>query len=314
MVSVIHNLNSAAEVGAGLAWAVVWQSTSIIGVAALVAALFLRRAAPAVRFWLWQILAIKLLIMPFWTYALPIPEATLPESMRPLMFETSYTQMNSGETPPPSIMAGSHATQPAAIAKEPTRQAPLPQLTWPGALLAAWILVVALQMTRLFLQRMRLARLLQNTSPGDGALAAFVGETASEMGLSCAPRVVLTNVDCSPFVCGLFHPLLVLPRSLPDRLTALQLRHVAAHELAHIRRHDLLWGWFSEFARIICFFNPAVHWLCYRLRLERELACDEIAMAATGRNPAEYAATLVQVATHASQPALFCASSGERTM
>ena len=42
------------------------------GVATLIAWL-LRRSSPVVRYWLWQIVAIKLLLMPFWTFAIPLP-------------------------------------------------------------------------------------------------------------------------------------------------------------------------------------------------------------------------------------------------
>jgi hypothetical protein len=55
-----------------LTWAVVWQSTLLVVLAALVTFL-LRRSAPAARVWVWQIVAIKLLLMPFWTHAVILP-------------------------------------------------------------------------------------------------------------------------------------------------------------------------------------------------------------------------------------------------
>ena len=74
------------------------------------------------------------------------------------------------------------------------------------------------------------------------------------------------------------------------------------HELAHIKRRDLVWGWPVEIARIVYFFHPLVYWVAYQLRLERELACDQLAMAGSGHPPADYAQTLVQVVSHASEP------------
>ena len=53
-------------------WAVVWQFALLVAVATLIAWL-LRRSSPVVRYWLWQIVAIKLLLMPFWTFAIPLP-------------------------------------------------------------------------------------------------------------------------------------------------------------------------------------------------------------------------------------------------
>jgi beta-lactamase regulating signal transducer with metallopeptidase domain len=68
-----------------------------------------------------------------------------------------------------------------------------------------------------------------------------------------------------------------------------------AHELAHIKRRDLVWGWIPEVARMVYFFHPVAHWTAARIRLERELACDQVAMHQSGRGPAEYAQTLVRV-------------------
>ena len=47
------------------------------------------------------------------------------------------------------------------------------------------------------------------------------------------------------------------------------------------------------------FFHPVAHWACARIRLERELACDQLAMALSGGNAADYALVLVQVVSHA---------------
>ncbi len=72
MTDTILHLNQWAAIWAELMWAVLWQSTLLIVVVALIARL-LRRASPVVRYWLWQIVAIKLLLMPFWTLAIPMP-------------------------------------------------------------------------------------------------------------------------------------------------------------------------------------------------------------------------------------------------
>ena len=58
-------------------------------------------------------------------------------------------------------------------------------------------------------------------------------------------------------------------------------------------------GWI---ARIVYFFHPVAHGMAYRLRLERELACDQIALMHTGRDARAYAETLVQVVSRQSEP------------
>ena len=87
------------------------------------------------------------------------------------------------------------------------------------------------------------------------------------------------------------------------RLDQARRRQVVLHELAHIKRRDLAWGWPVEIARIVYFFHPLVYWVAYQLGLERELACDQLAMARSGHPPADYAQTLVQVISHTSESA-----------
>ena len=131
----------------------------------------------------------------------------------------------------------------------------------------------------------------------------LVGDAAKELGVRARLRAVLTNVDCSPFVCGMYRPVLVLPHSLTKSLHKTQLRQVLLHELAHVKRRDLLWSWLPEITRIFYFFHPVVYYVNYRIRLERELSCDQLAMARSGASAADYADTLVKVVTHSSEPA-----------
>jgi beta-lactamase regulating signal transducer with metallopeptidase domain len=114
--------------------------------------------------------------------------------------------------------------------------------------------------------------------------------------------VVITELECSPFVCADGGGTLVVPGELSRTLDVGDLEQIAAHELAHLKRNDLLWGWIPELARIAYFFHPVAHWAARQIRLERELACDQLAMLDSGRSAAEYAATLVRVLSTAASP------------
>ncbi len=75
----------------------------------------------------------------------------------------------------------------------------------------------------------------------------------------------------SPFVFGLFRPRIYLP----FRMDKTALRHVVAHESAHIRRHDHWWKPLGFLLLTIHWFNPLM-WLGYILLCrDIELACDE---------------------------------------
>lgn len=308
MPHAIISLNALAPAVLDRALAVAWQWALVVLVVAIPAQWFLRKQGPALRYWVWQIVLLKLFLMPLWTYAIPVawlpapPRLPAEDPVSPILIPEMSPRrpieiVEPGDAPPPATLSAETAPpQPSAP--------PSPRLSASAWLLVGWGAVVALQIARLVAQRARLARLLREALPAGASLAREVAGAAASVGLTSPPRVLTTERNVSPFVCGLFEPRLVLPGELANSLSPDQLRQVLVHELAHLKRHDLAWGWVPELAKRLWWFHPVVHWVAYRLRLERELACDQLAMAHSGNNAADYAATLVQVVTHASQPPL----------
>jgi bla regulator protein blaR1 len=304
MPTMILTLDGWAEGWLKVMGAVLWQSTLLVALAAAVA-WCMRRSSPVVRYWLWQIVAIKLLLMPFWTLAIPLPG--WPES-RPLGQATAFQPTEDADNRPERLMRPQPLPFEQGPGKEGTArvasvdETPVP-VTWQAWLLAVWFAIVLWQFARIVGQRMRLARLLGQAVPASGELAGLVAELAGHIGLRRVPGAVSVAGECPLFVCGLWRPRLVFPSQLLASLDSAKRRQVILHELAHVKRHDLVWGWPVEIARIIYFFHPLVYWVAYQLRLEQELACDQLAMARSGHSAADYAQTLVQVASHAFGPA-----------
>jgi len=282
--------------------ALVWQSTLLVALAALVAWL-LRGSSPVVRYWLWQIVAVKLLLMPFWTFYVPLPTWAMSTPVE----QSATSQPAAGPVEDSDRLV---FRNPSGLAEGAGGEAtshtwsfwePFAAVTWQAWLLGAWFAVVLWQFARLLGQRLRLARLLNQGDGVDEDLAGLVAQLAGELGLRRVPAVVSVAADCPLFVCGLWRSRLVVPSRLMASLDGSARRQVILHELAHVKRHDLPWGWPVEIARIVYFFHPLVYWVAYHIRLERELACDQLAMAHSGHPPADYAQTLVQVVSHASE-------------
>ncbi|MGD9721847.1 MAG: M56 family metallopeptidase [Pirellulales bacterium] len=314
MIDLVDSLNAWSSAWTALALTVAWQWTLVVGAIAVVAAL-LRGASPAVRYWLWQIATIKLLLMPLWTTSLALPaglvgawslsaNAGLPAQAAPAAVAMDDQQMTGGPARPgdAGVAAGPNlaATKPPAT---PLRAEFAARLSWSSWLLLAWAAIVALQIARLIGQQRRLAALLRDCRPAAPETMRLAGDAAGTLGLRNCPAIAVTRERCSPFAGGLVRPVIVLPESLLTELSRDELRQVLLHELAHVKRRDLAWGWTAQAARVFYFFHPAVHWVAWRLRLERELACDHVAMAGAGRSPAQYAETLVHIVSRISQPA-----------
>ena len=79
-----------------------------------------------------------------------------------------------------------------------------------------------------------------------------------------------------------------------------QLEAVLAHELAHVRRADYLWNLIQTMAETLLFFHPAVWWLGRRLREQRELCCDDVAVQSCA-DPLVYATALLRLEERRSQ-------------
>jgi len=85
-----------------------------------------------------------------------------------------------------------------------------------------------------------------------------------------------------PMVMGYFKPVIFLPLGMISALPPEQIEAILMHELAHIRRNDFIANLLQCFLEILFFFNPALLWLSWLIRKERENCCDDLAVSATG--------------------------------
>ena len=93
---------------------------------------------------------------------------------------------------------------------------------------------------------------------------------------------------------GFIRPVVLIPASWLTQLTPQMIEAIIAHELAHIRRWDLWVNLVQRLIETLLFYHPAVWWLSSRIRLEREMCCDEIAAGCSDR--VLYARSLESVA------------------
>ena len=118
-------------------------------------------------------------------------------------------------------------------------------------------------------------------------------QIARQMGLTTA-RVFFSEYIREAAVVGFWRPVVLLPASWLTALPTDVLEAVIAHELAHIRRHDVWVNLLQRIAETLFFYHPAVWWLSNRIRFEREMCCDELAVEATGER-GNYVIALEQV-------------------
>jgi D-alanyl-D-alanine endopeptidase (penicillin-binding protein 7) len=95
-------------------------------------------------------------------------------------------------------------------------------------------------------------------------------------------------------VLGCGTPIIAVAPALIERLSADELDYVIIHEWAHVQRRDDIATLLHLAIHVVAGWHPAVWWIERRLHVEREVACDETAVAIAG-SAKSYANCLVKL-------------------
>ena len=272
---------------------------AVLGTALILAAALLRRVLggrliPEARLALWFVCLIRLLAPVF------------PESGLSLWGLLPRTEAASTPAPVPVGGAGNLPTvnapapgtvNPGLVPVEPAGFA----FPWEAVALSVWIgvgLVLAARYALAFARTRRAVRCAAPLERDDPRYALLP---------RCA-RIREGAMDGAPLTFGAARPTVVLSPGL----SGAALDCVLAHEGVHARRRDNLWHYAMAAALVVYWWNPAVWLMARLLRRDIELACDRAAVRKLGpEKRAEYAETLVALATAGAEPA-FCQTFGRK--
>jgi beta-lactamase regulating signal transducer with metallopeptidase domain len=286
----------------GLGWLAALAFISLKGAAAVAAAalmsLALRRARASVRHTLWCVALCGLLLMPLLSYAvsgwqlalLPAETFATPAPAGPRELSPSPVAVATGGGAPvdSSFEAGTRAG---------ARESSAP--VWPSALLLLWLAGAAAVTLRLFVGlacARRLAR--QSVALRGEPWESLTATLSARLGLARAVPVLLSESAVVPFTCGLFSPVLILPRGA-EGWTHERRVAVLLHELAHVRRRDVLTQALAQLVCAVHWLNPLAWYAARQLRKEQEWACDE-RVVESGVAARDYARHLLDIARDAS--------------
>ncbi|MFC1766201.1 M56 family metallopeptidase [Planctomycetota bacterium] len=100
----------------------------------------------------------------------------------------------------------------------------------------------------------------------------------SQIGTRTLLAVIPTDKVSGPALFGFVRPRLLLPKDMLVEMKPDELRYIFLHELAHLKRHDIAIGYIVSILQILHWFNPLVLLGFKRMRADRELAADGLAM------------------------------------
>lgn len=340
MVPILSHLSLPAAPAALPVVAFLAKATLLLLVA-LLAAIALRRASAGARHIVWVGALAALVLLPvlsrWMPWRLEIGSRELGAMMQvlpggePLAQTVSETPLRSGST---ALREHQRETGSTPAPDAPSRDASRSQLTLPSApaalsastsdvstvqdgrllstgtiwlaLLSLWVAGACMLLARFVAGMFAVRRIVRGAHALESPdWTAPLWEVADRLDLAHAPRLLRSDVVSMPFACGLLRPTIVLPRDA-DTWTDDRRRAVLFHELAHVRRRDLVGHTLGRIACALYWFHPLAWTAARRLRAESERACDDLVLA-SGTRASEYADHLLQIVTqvrHTAAPAV----------
>ena len=109
----------------------------------------------------------------------------------------------------------------------------------------------------------RLRRTLRDAVPVEGERRKAVLGRAEECGLRPPAEIVESQQAGSPFLMGVFGPVLVVPVGWQED------KNVVLHELIHLQNRDVAAGWLTALFRCLHWWNPFLWWVFDRIDSQR---------------------------------------------
>jgi hypothetical protein len=158
-----------------------------------------------------------------------------------------------------------------------------------------WLLGVGAYSFRVYAGCRASARLTRSAMPVlDRQWLELLEQVRSSLRVPAGVELCESDGALTPMVSGILRPRILLPSEANRWPLALR-RHVLIHELAHVKRRDLLLQLIGRLTTALYWFHPLAWYGLRRMQLEREIACDDYVLTVV-EHPSDYAAQLVEFA------------------
>jgi beta-lactamase regulating signal transducer with metallopeptidase domain len=287
-----------------IAMVMLLAKATIILLLALGITVLMQRASAGARHLVWLVTVAGLLFVPALTIWAPLPIRVLPAirslAAQSLPISGRRSEHSMGVNPNREI-DGAAAAENAAATKivDPSTAPWIAEstlMTGISALFIIWLSVLLVIAASLAYAALLVKRIVNRARPLDSPdWLNPLWEVSDRLALDQPPRLLRSEDAKMPFACGLLTPTIVLPAEC-DHWSLDRRRAVLLHELAHVRRHDLIGHTLGRLACAVYWFHPLVWKAAKQLRSESERACDDLALAC-GTRATDYAEHLLDIVT-----------------
>lgn len=145
-------------------------------------------------------------------------------------------------------------------------------------------------------------RTLRRALPANESWQAALAEAFARQPLAKRPRLLASPDVTGAMAAGFLRPVLLVPEGAQPGADG---AYLLAHELVHLRRHDLARKALFSLVLALHWYNPAAWLLAKRAGRDMETACDEAVLTALGaEHRAAYCDALLHAVGHGRAPAL----------
>src|SRR5256714_7242503 len=300
MISNIFSSFAASE--SGIPMLMLLLKATIILLVALGITLSMQRTSAGARHLVWLVTVAALLLVPALTAWAPIGVRMLPPELSPAQAGAHSASPTSFQILGDALVQGKGASRHESASGDGTLSGSIertPAFSVMGGisvLFAIWAAVLVVIAGSLGYAALVVRRIVNRSRPLDSEdWLTPLWEVSDRLALDEPPRLLRSEDAKMPFACGFLKATIVLPAEC-DGWSLDRRRAVLLHELAHVRRHDLVGHTLGRVACAIYWFHPLVWKAAKQLRSESERACDDLALAC-GARATDYAEHLLDIVT-----------------
>jgi beta-lactamase regulating signal transducer with metallopeptidase domain len=166
--------------------------------------------------------------------------------------------------------------------------------SWPARIFFVWLAVCLVQLGRIGWSYRYLQGIKRRAERATPEMRRDFDVWMLACGVHRPAQLLISREIVSPMAVGFRTPAVIVPEALLSEFSERELDHVLLHELAHVARRD---DWSNLAARLgwaVFALHPVAVWVLRQIECEREIACDDWVVAATGE-ARPYAASLARL-------------------
>ncbi len=213
--------------------------------------------------------------------------------LQPLTRQAGHGAIEQGTLDEPTLL----------VRENPIVEKPRFEISWPVVGSVVWLGGVFLILGVAVIRQVRLNRGLKISAESWNEEQVLCFEQLGMRRRNPLPAYA-SSMMSGPAIAGLLRPRLILPSNFASAYSRSERHAILLHELAHLKRGDLLWSGLTFFVTALHWMNPLVWIVARGFRQDLELACDATVLRKMkSEERPNYGRALLRVAEMVTNPA-----------